>query len=209
MASSIIHLAIAKKVAEAFTIKNQKDYYLGSIAPDISKQIGLDKEKSHFLIHTKNDIPNIPLFIKRYPYFYHNSFDLGYFVHLYTDKLWSEEFLPNIVKNDTVHLLNGKSIKMSQNEITNMIYSDYTSLNIDIIDEYELDLSLFYEEFSPPETRIQEIPTDKLDILLNKMGIIVENSKNKKAYTFNKDIINTFIQNTSKKIIEEIKNVSD
>lgn len=209
MASSIIHLAIAKQVAKLLPIKNQKDYYLGSIAPDISKQIGLDKTESHFLMNTKNDIPNIALFIKRYPYFYHNSFDLGYFTHLYADKLWNEEFLPSIMKKDTIQLLNGKSVEMTQKEITNMIYSDYTSLNIDIIDEYKLDLSLFYEEFSSPETFLQEIPTERLDILLNKVGIIIENSKSKKAYVFNKEIINDYIQKTVKKIIEEVKSVSD
>ena len=40
MASIMIHLAIAKKVKEHFDIRKEKDYYLGAIAPDISRQIG-------------------------------------------------------------------------------------------------------------------------------------------------------------------------
>ena len=38
--------------------ENKKDYYLGAIAPDISKQIGESREKSHFLINTKKEMPN-------------------------------------------------------------------------------------------------------------------------------------------------------
>ena len=38
MASSIIHIAVAKEVAKKIKIKRKKDYYLGAIAPDISKR---------------------------------------------------------------------------------------------------------------------------------------------------------------------------
>ena len=49
MASAIIHIAVAKCLENKLHIENKKDYYLGSIAPDISKQIGQTKIKSHFL----------------------------------------------------------------------------------------------------------------------------------------------------------------
>lgn len=54
MASSVIHLAIAKELEKYFNIKNKYDYYLGSIAPDLSKQIGRTK-KNHtsYLIQEK------------------------------------------------------------------------------------------------------------------------------------------------------------
>ena len=78
MASAIIHLAVAKKVAKELFIKDKYDYYLGAIAPDISKQIGKTKEESHFLYNTTDDIPNIYLFIKKYPDFKFNSFDLNF-----------------------------------------------------------------------------------------------------------------------------------
>ena len=98
MASALIHLAVAKKLTENINIKNKKDYYLGSIAPDLSKQIGLNKMSSHFLIHTKEDVPNTEMFINKYPNFMNNEFELGYFIHLYTDKLWFDGFLNNFIK---------------------------------------------------------------------------------------------------------------
>lgn len=207
MASSIIHLAIAKQIKEKSNLKidNLKDYYLGSIAPDIAKQVGTSHNESHFIYNTPTDIPNLKLFVKRYPIFKYNSFDLGYFTHLYVDKNWIETVLENIVLNSSIKLLDGTTIQTTPEEIKNMIYSDYTNLNIKIIEDYNLDLSLFYEDFKIPKTNIKEIPIEKLDILINKMGIIIENSKENKAYSFDIDIIKEFIDKISNEIIEELE----
>lgn len=209
MASSIIHLAVAKELEKDLKIKNKYDFYLGSIAPDISKQIGRSKYESHFLKNSyEEDVPNIDLFVAKYPNFKENDFDIGYYVHLYTDKLWFEEFMEKISFNNALKLLDGTVINTSQEEIQSIIYSDYTNLNISIIDEYELDLSLFYEEFKKPKTSIKEIPAENLDILINKMGIIIENSKEEKKYSFDIELVKEFVNNTCKKIKEEINNIN-
>ena len=56
-----------------------------------------------------------------------------------------------------------------------------------------------------PKTKIDEIPIDKLNILINKMGIIIENSKRERTYTFDTYIVEKFINNTIIKIKEELK----
>ena len=56
-----------------------------------------------------------------------------------------------------------------------------------------------------PDTSIQEIPIEKLDILLNKTGIIIENAKSQKTYTLHFNSIKKFIDETAEKIIEEVK----
>ncbi len=206
MASAVIHLAIAKELEKYLQVNNKKDYYLGSIAPDISKQIGEDRDISHFIINTKKDIPNITIFVNRYPNFKLNSFNLGYFIHLYTDKLWFQDFLPNIVNNDSLKLLNGTTIRTTEDEIQSMIYSDYTNINIALIENHNMDLSMFYEEFILPKTTLTEIPTEKLDILIDKMGIIIENSKEKKAYTFDINKVEEFINYAVENILLELKN---
>ena len=120
MASTIIHLAVAKEVQKSLSIDNTYDYYLGSIAPDLSKQIGSSKYESHFLKNSyKDDIPNIELFVKRYPNFKDNSFDLGYFVHLYTDKMWFEDFIEGITFNNTIKLLDGTFLETTPEERQN------------------------------------------------------------------------------------------
>ena len=205
MASTIIHLAVAKKLLDYIKVENKKDYLLGSIAPDISKQIGSSKVSSHFLINTKPDVPNIQMFIDKYPNFINNSFDLGYFVHLYTDKLWFNGFLEHFIYNNSIKLLDGTIIETTKEEMQNMIYSDYTNMNIELIDKYEIDLSLFYEEFQIPKTNILEIPTYRLDILINKMGILISNSKQEKAYTLDINQVEQFIDYTCNKIINKLQ----
>lgn len=205
MASALIHLAIAKNLLKDLNIKNQKDFFLGSIAPDLSKQIGLNRIDSHFLIHTQEDVPNINIFINKYRDFKNNAFDLGYFVHLYTDKLWFHGFLDNFICNNSIKLLDGTIIQTTKDEMRNMIYSDYTNMNIQIIENYDLDLSLFYEEFQIPKTTINEIPIDKLDILINQMGILIENSKEEKSYTIDINLVNSFIETACKEILQKLK----
>lgn len=204
MASAIIHLAVAKELKKYLNVSDEKDYYLGAIAPDISKQIGQDRDISHFITNQK-DNPNINLFIRRYPNFKYNSFSLGYFIHLYTDKLWFNGFLNKIVTNNSIKLLDGTSINATEEEISNMIYSDYTNINSKVIEKYDMNLSLFYEEFKMPKTLITEIPIEKLDILIDKMGIIIENSQEEKVYTFDIDQVKDFIDNSVKVIQKVLK----
>ena len=205
MASAIIHLAVAKELNKRLNITNKYDYYLGSIAPDISKQIGRSKYESHFLKNSyKDDIPNMELFISRYPNFKKNAFELGYFIHLYTDKLWFDGFLDKLIELPSIKLLDGTIIQSTEEEIIKLVYQDYTNLNIQLIYDYNLDLSLFYEEFKIPKTEIKEIPVENLDILINKMGIIIENSKEEKKYSIDIDLIKDFITTTCDKIIKEL-----
>lgn len=205
MASAVIHLAVAKELEKYLKIKDRKDYYLGSIAPDIAKQIGETKNKSHFIINTPEDIPNLDIFTNKYKKFKKNSFELGYFIHLYTDKIWYEDFMKKIECNNSIKLLDGTIMTCSPEQMTDMIYSDYTNVNIQVIENHNMDLSLFYEEFKKPKTIITEIPIDKLDILINKMGIIIENSKQERSYTFDIYPVEEFIKDTTEKLIEELK----
>lgn len=204
MASAIIHLAIAKELEKKLSVSNKYDYYLGSIAPDIAKQIGESRNKSHFIQGLKSDIPNLDLFKSKYPYYLENDFTLGYYTHLFADKEWFGNFLPKIKTDDFIRLLDGTIIKSNPEEIQALIYSDYTNLNIQVIDAYNLDLSLFYEEFKEPKVKFDEIPLDKLDILINKMGILIINSKGEKSYSIDMTQIKNFITETVEKLEKEL-----
>ena len=205
MASAIIHLAVAKVLRPYLDIKNEKDYYLGAIAPDIAKQIGRTKQESHFLYNEKEDVPNIKMFTDKYPNFYKKNFDLGYYIHLFTDKIWFDKFLRTLIQSDSLRLIDGTIMRCTGDELTNLIYSDYTNLNIKVIEEYDMDLSLFYEDFQIPDTEITEIPKEKLNILLEKMSIIIENSKEEKNYIFDIYLIKEFIEETKIRILQELK----
>lgn len=205
MASSVIHMCIAKEINKTLKIKDLNMLLLGSIALDISKHIGQSKDKSHFLINSI-DI-NIDSFLKKYRKQLSNPFIMGYFIHLYTDLLWNKYFISEIVDNNTIHLLNGKIIENNPVLYENLIYNDYTNLNIQLLDEYNLDLSLFYNEAAIPKVEMTEIPIDKLQVLINYTGIIIENTKKNKDYIFNLEQIKVFIK-TSVLIILSIINES-
>lgn len=205
MASAIIHLAVAKVLRPYLDIKNEKDYYLGAIAPDIAKQIGRTKQESHFLYNEKEDVPNIKMFTDKYKDFYKKEFDLGYYIHLFTDKIWFDKFLRTLIQSDSLRLIDGTIMRCTGDELTKLIYSDYTNLNIKVIEEYDMDLSLFYEDFQIPDTEIAEIPKEKLNILLEKMSIIIENSKEEKNYIFDIYLIKEFIEETKERILQELK----
>lgn len=204
MASAVIHLAVAKELEKYLKIENKKDYNLGAIAPDIAQQLKIEKTKSHFIYNTKSDIPNIKLFKEKYKNFMSNSFELGYFTHLYTDKLWFDGFIDSLTYSNSIKLLDGTIIHVLQKEIKELIYNDYTNLNTIIIDKYNIDLSLFYEEYQKPNTSIEEVPIDKLNILIDKMGVIIENSNLEKSYIFDITLIDNFINTCVEKIIKEL-----
>ena len=206
MASAVIHLAVAKELLPYLEVANVNEYYLGSIAPDIAKLVGETKQKSHFLYKEREDVPNIKMFTNKYKNFKKNSFDLGYYIHLFTDKIWFDKFLRKLVQNSSVKLLDGTIIECSKEQFVNLIHSDYTNLNIELIDEYNIDLSLFYEEFQIPNTKIEEIPKDKLYILINEMGIIIENFRQEKEYILDIFLIENFISEVKERILNELKN---
>lgn len=201
MASAIMHICVAKKVNEYLNM-DKKMLYLGTIAPDISKQIGESKNKSHFL--KDEDIPDVNMFYNKYKDYLNNPFEMGYYIHLLTDYYWFKEFIPKRIKNIKLKM-NNEELKLKPGDIGKIIYSDYTNLNINLIDHYDLTLKLFYEELEYPRTRINEIPINKLKVIVDQMGLIVKNSTGNKTIMMEPDDIYAFLDETAEIIIETIK----
>lgn len=202
MASSVIHMCVAKKINETLKIKDENMLLLGSIAPDISKHLGESKTRSHFFDDNENVDMN--RFLEKYKKKLNHPFMLGYYIHLYTDYLWEKYFLSDIVQNGAIKLLNGEKVPENQETYKQLIYSDYTNLNIILLDEYQLDLSLFYNEAIVPNIEMDEIPVDRLYKLLDYTGVIIANTKKEKAYTFSLENIKPFIETSSHLILAKI-----
>ena len=99
MASSVIHMCVAKKINEQLNM-NKNMVLLGSIAPDISKHLGETKTRSHFL--TDNKTVDIDKFLNKYKCKLSDPFMMGYFIHLYTDLLWDKYFVSEIIEKDSL-----------------------------------------------------------------------------------------------------------
>ena len=205
MASAVIHIAVAKEINKDLKM-NEKELFLGTIAPDISKQLGESKVKSHFLSDDQSTLPILDKFLDKYKNNLNNPFIMGYYIHLFTDYLWFKYFIPEITNSsDYIKVLSGNKIKCTKEEIEKLIYNDYTNLNISLIEEYDLDLSLFYEDIEIPNIKFDEIPLDKLQVIVDQMGIIIENSKKEYTYSFNIDNVKQFIELCKKIISNDIE----
>ena len=85
------------------------------------------------------------------------------------------------------------------------IYNDYTNLNIRLLDEYDLDLKIFYNDLPKFKDIIEEIRMDKLNLLIDKTSLIIENTKLRKEYVFDISNIKQFIDTSSKLILAKLE----
>ena len=204
MASIVIHMCVASEINKQIKVKNYNDFLLGAIAPDISRVVGWSRDLSHFIDPKQNIYPDMNKFLEKYGNKLDNDFILGYFVHLYTDYLWFKYFIRDIKYKCLITLRDGTKIDYDENTFRKYLYDDYTDLNVKLLDEYNLDLSLFYNPVVKPNVEMNEIPIDRLQELLDVSSVIIENSKNKKNYLFDMTNIKEFILVSCDLIIGEI-----
>ena len=205
MPSAIIHIAVANEINKKIK-KDESKLLIGSIAPDIAKHIGETKVKSHFQ-DRDDSIPNLDKFLTKYGDKLDDAFILGYYIHIYTDYLWFKYFIPEVFDKDNsmITKLNGEVVKCNGDMKKQYIYNDYTNLNRQVIDEYNLNFKIFYNE--PPifENGIDEIPMNKIDLLLDKMGFIISSTNEHKNFIFNITNIKKFIETSIKIILSDIE----
>lgn len=206
MASVVMHLAIAKLVNEKLGM-NERELFLGTIAPDLSKVVGKKKYKSHFYKNTRSNIPDLEKFIKKYRRSMKKPFEMGYYIHLYVDKLWQEVVASDLFNTDSITLLNGSVITVKESDAKKLLYSDFSNINVDLIGRYEIDLSLFYLEPAIPKTKIDEIPIKKLNLIIQKMGTIIKNSEKARTVVLDQKNVHKFIESSADEIIDNLKSL--
>lgn len=208
MASSVIHICIANEINKKIK-RDSRLLLIGTIAPDISKLIGESKVKSHFLGDWGYNVPNLDKFLAKYRGNLNDDFVLGYYIHLYVDYLWFKYFIPKIIEGNYIRELDGTLVKYNEETFTKFVYNDYTNTNIQLINKYDFPMKIFYEKVPKIDSIIEEIPMDKLDIIVNKTGVLIENAKNGTKYLFKIDDVITFIENATEIILKDIKTLYD
>lgn len=200
MASSLIHLCVANEINKVIK-KDKSKLLIGSIAPDISKLVNMDRKTSHFINNGKYDID---AFLYKYKKHLNDDFVLGYYIHIYTDYLWDKYFMSEVYQKNIITKLDGKEVKCYGNMLRMYIYNDYTNLNETLIDSYNLDLSIFYNELPKIDNIIEEIPMDRLDVIINQAGIIIANSKKTKSLVIDITSIQQFISFSTELILSKL-----
>lgn len=207
MASAVIHMCVANEINKKLK-RDSSRLLIGTIAPDISKHVGENKKKSHFLDEVQSDIPNLQKFLNKYKNNLNDDFVLGYYIHLYTDYLWFKYFVTELLKDNVIQKLDGSKIKCHGEMLWKYIYNDYTNLNEQLLDEYDLDCKIFYNEIPELKKIIDEIPMDKIELIVNKASIILANSKVKKDMVFNLDNVKKFISTSTELILANLEELN-
>lgn len=213
MASAIIHIAVAKKVNEVLNVNPENHLLLGAIAPDIAKMVGSERYISHFIDESDKEItsvPNIDNFLSKYKKYLNNPYELGYYIHLLTDVLWFKEYLPNIANEEEYIIYNkeGIPIKYDEDEYSKIIYNDYTNMNIEVVDYYGMDFSLFYENFEYPENHIKEVDEKYFDDVIKKFGELSSAEAKDDTYVMDIERIVHFIEYATVYCLDEIRKLS-
>lgn len=204
MASIVMHIAIAKKINEELKM-NENDLYLGVLAPELSSILKRKKTKSHF--YNKNSEIDLDKFIDKYKRSMKSSFVMGYYIHLYTDYLWNKKVASDFIDLDSITLLNGTKIKVKESDAKKILKNDFSNINIDLMRKYDLDLSFVNNKINIPRTKLDEIPVKKLPLVLEKAAKIINDSKKEKTVVLKTRNIYKFIEDTSKEIIENLKDL--
>lgn len=176
------HFVCAKLVSNILNIRSDA-FFKGNILPDV-----IDLDNSHHKIHGSYClIPDTEYYKKIMDS--DSDLEKGYLCHLLLDKYFLEEFIPDNVDNASIDLFQ-----------PNLIYKDYTNLNILFVDKYGLDVEYI--------TRIMyEFGDVKLD--LEKFRINIESINTKttnELVCLNFEKMCIFLENVSIRIAEELKN---
>lgn len=201
MASAIIHISVANEINKKLKMNNDL-LLIGSIAPDLAKLIGQTKDKGHFLFGDKGT-PHIDKFLLKYRI--DNPFNMGYYIHLYTDLYWFRDLLPKHYKNKKLVFKNGKELDIPFEKRLEAIYKDYTSLNNILIKKYNIDTSFLNKEYKI-DTEISELDFTKLNLLTKETNKLINESVTYPLEIFDELEIIEFINSCVENILKEVEN---
>ena len=183
MASSAIHLAIAKKYLEKHSELNYVQVIAGTLYPDATK----DKDLSHYnskdlghdnVSHVRSKV-NLYHFLEEHHHL--NDFEVGWFYHLVTDYLFFEECF-------TEEYLLGHSCQ----EFCKDLYFAYDCLNQYLPEKYHItqedykDYPSEYYPGKPYENCI--LPKELIDSFIERVANIEMNSYIRKIQKYQRNV---------------------
>ena len=193
MPGFILHLTAAQMLLKylpshpdfPYPISSVNDFLIGNLLPDATQQ----KESSHFrdpLYREKMMVfPDLTRFTAKYRSLLPDSSALGYYFHLYIDRKFFKDFIPQVVefydKNGqitdirdevaTVYIQKSQtSIPFSKYLTEEYYYGDYTRMNTYLVNQYKIPLDLNPEAVNPGISEI--CYKDVQEVLLQLHGFL-------------------------------------
>ena len=165
------------------TKQDKNDFLIGNLLPDATQQ----KESSHFrdpLYREKMMVfPDLTRFTAKYRSLLPDSSALGYYFHLYIDRKFFKDFIPQIVE---FYNADGEITDMRDEIATVYIknyYGDYTRMNTYLVNRYCIPLDLNPNVTNPGITEIQyENVQQVLDLLHHFLSVPPEAAQDLKVF---------------------------
>ena len=166
MPGFILHLTSAKMLLNQlpdhphfpYMIASENDFMTGSLLPDATA----NKNRTHFrnLLYADKMMlwPDLKRFLSSYQNQLANDLYLGYYFHLYIDKRFFKDYIPQIVsfydkegkitdiRNEICSVLIHKSnqcISLTDYLSEKYYYGDYTKMNRYLVEKYQLPTELY------------------------------------------------------------------
>jgi len=146
MSSYIMHLCISNIIKEKYNLSNKFIY--GSIFPDLLKELGEERSKTHFTAQVEDKygikyLPQIEVAENELKDKLEYETYLGYMAHLIEDYIWFDKYIPMYTKkiNEKQVIYHKDNTLHSIEEYRKDIYSDYRFYAKYIIDKYNLNLN--------------------------------------------------------------------
>ena len=158
MPGFILHIAAAKMLFDKYKIcADRNAFEVGNLIPDSVS----DKTYSHFRNPERNEklmvYPDLDLFLEKYQSLMQDSSCLGYYFHLYVDRIYAKDYIPQIVtfydengmeaadRVDITHALikrTGELVPIKRFFSDEYYYGDFTKLNNFLIQRFQLEITL-------------------------------------------------------------------
>lgn len=224
MPGFVIHLSIAKEIVKLIEKNNsaqwnsreKEEFYIGNILPDIKKT----KKLSHYWGSKQMKyilrIPDLDKFLKYNGSKLMNRQVLGYYCHLIVDKIFYEDFLPEVVcfmdnyNNPTNSLKAVQSVHLYKRNMDILYedfwtgqyyYGDFDKLNPVLRKKYEINTAEL----------IKETDNSKLNMnkgqylhLKNELKKYLNKSRTGDLKVFQRNDMEKFINKTAKIIFKKI-----
>lgn len=205
--------------------KNLEEEEIKKIRKEFSTIIQNEKKATHFRDDNDQElvvqVPNLEKFLVKYSNLVTKDLTvLGYFFHLYTDKMFFNDLFNETFEcldsngNNTVYIKNTDKVRVKKNNklyqlndffsvnYHSSIYNDYTTINKILLEYYQIifDLpSLLATSTNFMNPGIEEVDYSKITKIIHKTDTFI-----KESYQFQEQTLNIFDENKIKYFIEKI-----
>ncbi len=223
MPGYILHITAAKmlfdKVKKSWDSVDRNAFQIGNLIPDSVN----DKTYSHFRHPDRKEklmvYPDLDLFLNKYRHLLTNSSCLGYYFHLFIDRVYAKDYISQIItfydangqvasdRADITHALikrTGEMVPVKTLFSDDYYYGDFTKLNTYLIKRFDLSTDIVGHIDNPG---IKEVDYENIKMIQKQLQgyLDVPEEAANELRVFDIDDLLRFLDEASEQFIQFIK----